>query len=593
LESAIRIDIVQFTSLSVIVILVGAQILASTFVLIVLFAVAGFAEMSKVAEPSAISQEEFQRLQTQLLDLRSANYTLMEESNRYKNDMKNALIRLESIEKDNQKLQRIQEKSRKAKDVEMLFAENDVLQKKLHSQEEEFRLQNQTLMNELTLLVTSNDKLESIIKNQKLNGVELPETSTSSSQCDLSTEHFEKCIREEKCRSEQLKVESSSKDDLLEALNLKLNETTNNCYTEIQQLKDELNKLQVEAEQIPILSDKLERSHTEVKDAEVELIRLKAHIEEIERKAQDRIDQLKEAHQQEIDDIRLSCENEVKGYEIQVELMSAQKTEFEEDAARCRQEALDAQEDVRIAERRITSITADLRRQLRGERRRADKLQERLRDFVSDASFQFPKSSETSVDADNCSVSSWSLMSGQNEANNAPATSSSPYPITNSPSSGSDRTRSRADVEQPSNPDLMTENSRLVARLATMQQEKWRIEERVSHLEESSAAMADELMKRGKLIQHYCMDSRIHIHKPDNVGSAHLIAAGEKMSVRRMVSLIRQIGSDSDTETDTQRRLQRMLEETLTKNMHLQEDVERLSQEIVRLSQIVGSANLN
>ena len=69
--------------------------------------------------------------------------------------MKNALIRLESIEKDNQKLQRIQEKSRKAKDVEMLFAENDVLQKKLHSQEEEFRLQNQTLMNELTLVLIS------------------------------------------------------------------------------------------------------------------------------------------------------------------------------------------------------------------------------------------------------------------------------------------------------------------------------------------------------------------------------------------------------------------------------------------------------
>jgi len=80
----------------------------------------------------------------------------------------------------------------------------------------------------------------------------------------------------------------------------------------------------------------------------------------------------------------------------------------------------------------------------------------------------------------------------------------------------------------------------------------------------------------------------------ENVGSNNMIGSGEKMSVRRMVSLIRQIGSDSDTsEMDTQRRLQRMLEETLTKNMHLQEDVERLSQEIVRLSQIVGSANLN
>ena len=63
-------------------------------------------------------------------------------------------MKLETIEKDNQKLQKIQEKSRKAKDVEMLFAENDMLQKRLLSQEEQFRLQNQTLMNELTLVTS-------------------------------------------------------------------------------------------------------------------------------------------------------------------------------------------------------------------------------------------------------------------------------------------------------------------------------------------------------------------------------------------------------------------------------------------------------
>lgn len=50
-----------------------------------------------------------------------------------------------------------------------------------------------------------------------------------------------------------------------------------------------------------------------------------------------------------------------------------------------------------------------------------------------------------------------------------------------------------------------------------------------------------------------------------------LSPGNEKMSVRRMVSLIRQIGGDADGETDAQqRRLRRMLEETLTKNMHLQ-----------------------
>ena len=57
----------------------------------------------------------------------------------------------------------------------------------------------------------------------------------------------------------------------------------------------------------------------------------------------------------------------------------------------------------------------------------------------------------------------------------------------------------------------------------------------------------------------------------ESSGSITLSPANEKLSVRRMVSLIRQIGGDAEGETDgQQRRLRRMLEETLTKNMHLQ-----------------------
>lgn len=120
---------------------------------------------------------------------------------------------------------------------------------------------------------------------------------------------------------------------------------------------------------------------------------------------------------------------EIKQFDIQVELTAAQRTEFEEEAARARQEREDALEDVRIAERRRLTDTADLRRQLRGERRRADKLQERLRDFISETSDPSLPKAETSIDHDNCSVSSWSLMSGQNETNNS-ATPSSPFPPT-------------------------------------------------------------------------------------------------------------------------------------------------------------------
>ena len=38
-------------------------------------------------------------------------------------------------------------------------------------------------------------------------------------------------------------------------------------------------------------------------------------------------------------------------------------------------------------------------------------------------------------------------------------------------------------------------------------------------------------------------------------------------------------------------RMQRMLEETLTKNMHLQQSMEELAQEVVRLSKLVPPMN--
>lgn len=64
-------------------------------------------------------------------------------------EARNTLLKFENIEKEYQKAQRALEKSRKAKDVEMLFAENDALQNKLISQEDQFREQNQALLQEL------------------------------------------------------------------------------------------------------------------------------------------------------------------------------------------------------------------------------------------------------------------------------------------------------------------------------------------------------------------------------------------------------------------------------------------------------------
>jgi len=53
--------------------------------------------------------------------------------------------------------------------------------------------------------------------------------------------------------------------------------------------------------------------------------------------------------------------------------------------------------------------------------------------------------------------------------------------------------------------------------------------------------------------------------------------------MKKMVSML--MHPDQETRKEMQR-MQNMLEETLTKNMHLQKDLESLSQEVVKLSKV-------
>nr|XP_034959181.1 GRIP1-associated protein 1-like [Zootoca vivipara] len=64
---------------------------------------------------------------------------------------------------------------------------------------------------------------------------------------------------------------------------------------------------------------------------------------------------------------------------------------------------------------------------------------------------------------------------------------------------------------QPPRPaDLSDEEiSELFQRLAEVQQEKWLLEEKVKHLEVSSASMAEDLCRKSAIIETYVMDSRI------------------------------------------------------------------------------------
>ena len=54
--------------------------------------------------------------------------------------------------------------------------------------------------------------------------------------------------------------------------------------------------------------------------------------------------------------------------------------------------------------------------------------------------------------------------------------------------------------------------------------------------------------------------------------------------MKKMVNKI--VNADGSLTKDEASRMQNMLEETLTKNMHLQKDLENLSLEVVRLSKL-------
>ncbi|XP_014672770.1 PREDICTED: GRIP1-associated protein 1-like, partial [Priapulus caudatus] len=97
-----------------------------------------------------------------------------------------------------------------------------------------------------------------------------------------------------------------------------------------------------------------------------------------------------------------------------------------------------------------------------------------------------------------------------------------------------------------------------------------------SHLETSSGGMVEDLMEKTAIIEHYIMNGRIdQVH--------HSPSHDNKLRLKNVVDFVKNKTDDSTKELN--KKLQKMLEETLTKNIHLQQDVEHLSQKLMEASQ--------
>uniref|UniRef100_A0A8C6XPD3 GRIP1 associated protein 1 n=1 Tax=Naja naja TaxID=35670 RepID=A0A8C6XPD3_NAJNA len=217
------------------------------------------------------------------------------------------------------------------------------------------------------------------------------------------------------------------------------------------------------------------------------------------------------------------------------------------------QEVKDTLDGQRILEKKGSAALKDLKRQLHLERKRADKLQERLQEILTNsksrtgiedlvlADISSPSRTQT---GDSSSISSFSYREIMKEGSEITA-----FP-------------EMALSSQPPRPaDLSDEEiSELFQRLAEVQQEKWLLEEKVKHLEVSSASMAEDLCRKSAIIETYVMDSRI------DVSGAHGQVDRSSLS-----SVLRDLVKPGDENLrEMNKKLQNMLEEQLTKNMHLQ-----------------------
>ena len=118
---------------------------------------AQFSELDFQRLQVSVSYSEFKGVQNihfkeTLLELKTRNYTLEDQSKKQRSALGEAQAKATVLQQELTKAQRTIERSKKLSDVQKLLNENDNMQRKLLAQEEDFRLQNQTLLNELSLV---------------------------------------------------------------------------------------------------------------------------------------------------------------------------------------------------------------------------------------------------------------------------------------------------------------------------------------------------------------------------------------------------------------------------------------------------------
>ncbi|KAM7405384.1 hypothetical protein PAMP_012651 [Pampus punctatissimus] len=571
-------------------------------------------EITKLSDKLKKKQESFQRLQGEKEALYNDSRTKIDEINQRKEEELKAMnIRIQKLQSDLMAANQMTAEQReqlqsKEKEHELalntLRAQIQTVKTQemnlLREQQEALTVELQQRRAEQESMLAQRDDLDSQLQESSFANRKLLEQLTEEGQ------EKEKLLREldeakktaEKRKAMlddmaiQLNQEKSDHKEALSDLKLQhekevlgvraryekelrgLHEDKNRSEEEIrQQLRDE----KARTKELEGLQQRVEELLAQVQSMEG----TKGWFERRLKEAEENIEKNSLEHQEEIHRLQKEHtlhleekQSEMEGLKQQMSEVEKQKEEYDNTIGKLKQEIKDTVDGQRILEKKGSAALKDLKRQLQLERKRADKLQERLQEILTNSKTrtgleelvlsEINSPSRTQQTGDSSSVSSFSYRDMMKETQPA-----------NQNKSGGGSPQSQRPAELSDD-----EVGELFQRLAEVQQEKWMLEEKVKHLEVSCSSMAEDICRKSAIIETYVMDSRIDVS-----GSAVGGHGGSQGERGGLGSVLRDLVKPGDENLrEMNKKLQNMLEEQLTKNMHLQKDLEVLSQELVRLS---------
>uniref|UniRef100_A0A3P8U513 GRIP1 associated protein 1 n=1 Tax=Amphiprion percula TaxID=161767 RepID=A0A3P8U513_AMPPE len=514
---------------------------------------------TKIDEINQRKEEELKasniRIQKLQTDLMAANQTTAELREQLQSKEKEHEVALHTL-----KDQVANQSAVSQEQVDNILQENDALRTNLaaleqiqtvktqemnllREQQEALTAELQQRRTEQENLLAQRDDLDSQLQESSFANRKLLEQLTEEGQ------EKEKLLRE----LDEAKKTAEKRKSMLDDMAIQLNQEKSDHKEALSDLK-----LQHEKEVLGVRAryEKELRGLHEDKNRSEEEIRQqlrdeKARSKELE-SLQPRLEEL-QAQVQSMEGTKGWFERRLKEAEVSYRYLVVSLQEKQEEMEGLKQQLVEVekQKDEHVDAIGKLKQLKDLKRQLQLERKRADKLQERLQEILTNSKTrtgleelvlsEINSPSRTQQTGDSSSVSSFSYRDMMKETHSVPSGGGSPQ---------SQRPAELSDDEV----------GELFQRLAEVQQEKWMLEEKVKHLEVSCSSMAEDICRKSAIIETYVMDSRI----------------GSQGDRGGLGSVLRDLVKPGDENLrEMNKKLQNMLEEQLTKNMHLQKVIHK------------------